>query len=260
MKVSKSIKIAAVVLAGFAPGLFAQAPVGTTGMELVSGGPYVLDNIYVGPYYALINNVLTPVICDDFVNDSFVPEEWTANVFTGPSTQTQMAGLSGFTQPTLTSAYNEVAYLAEEMTAAAPSNGSGNALTVGELDFALWNVFDPGSNGAIAYLNSTLGSTGYNASQVQTIVKAATADYNAAVTAVADGAAPISSYTIYSPINDQTGTCPTMPGGICPVTPPQEFLAATPEPEALATLGADFAGVGVMCYFVWRRRRVNDRP
>ncbi len=49
-------------------------------MTLCSPGDKPEDDVYVGPYYAMINWVQKAVICDDFTDDSYVPEVWTATV------------------------------------------------------------------------------------------------------------------------------------------------------------------------------------
>jgi hypothetical protein len=55
-----------------------------TSMQLTGPGPNgVLASVYVGPYQAVIggSGVPVPVICDDFADETWVNESWTANVF-----------------------------------------------------------------------------------------------------------------------------------------------------------------------------------
>jgi hypothetical protein len=217
-----------------APGLFAD----TASMQLTSAGSYVMGGVYVGPYTASINGVSTPVICDDFYDDSFVPEWWTANVYTPPdysstrnATNTNIPTLTG---AALTQAYNEVGYLAFQLLNAANSP-TPNSATIGEIDFALWSVFDPA---AMSYLS---GST-----------QSAAQGYLTQAVSHANDTSYISKFTIYSPNTSYPITCTN--GIPCPHSPPQEFLVMTPEPSELAMLGLDLAGVGFLCFLFFRQR------
>jgi hypothetical protein len=197
-------------------------------MTLSSAGNDVMGGVYVGPYTGTVNGVSTPVICDDFVNDSYAPEEWTAYVYSTPNSSTQEAANSGFTGAALTQAYNEVGYLANLLLA------QSDPVITGEVDFALWSVFDPSA------INNLSGSQ----------YTAALGYLNTAKT-YANNSSYISEFTIYSPDVAAPITCG---GGPCPASPPQEFLVRTPEPASLATLGCDFAGVGLLCFWSLRKR------
>jgi hypothetical protein len=226
-----SIAIAA-GLCCYAPNLLAD----TASMQLTSAGPYTMSNVYVGPYTATINGVSTPVICDDFFDDSWLPEWWTANVYTPPNySTTRDQQNSGFTGTALTQAYNEVGYLAVQLLNAA-SAPTPNATTIGEIDFALWSVFDPTA------LNSLSGSA-YAAAQ----------GYLTTAASYKNNSSFISQFTIYSPNMSYSVSC-TPGGGACPDSPPQEFLVRTPEPSELALLGIDLSGVGALLFLVYRRR------
>jgi hypothetical protein len=242
-----------------APSVFAdcsattKTPVvaGTACMDLESAGSKILTNVYVGPYTAYINGSLTPtsVICDDFKDDSYIPEYWTADIFSGanitPATNTRMAqvvngqfapGIPAITGTALVQAYNEVGYLAIQLLSAP------DAITAGEIHFALWNVFDPA---ALKYLNDYYGAgNGY--------YTAALADYNQALT-FKDNPNYISQFTIYSPDTNYSITC-SPAGAACPTKPPQEFLVRTPEAPFLALLGVDLSGIGALIYLVGRKR------
>lgn len=223
----------------FAPSVRAD----TANMQLTSAGPYTMANVYVGPYTANINGVSTPVICDDFYDDSFVPEWWTATVYTPPNysstrnaTNTNIPHLTG---TALTQAYNEVGYLAVQLLNAANAP-TPDQNKIGEIDFALWSVFDPT---AMGYLS---GST-------QT---AAQWWLGQAVTYHQNDSSFISQFTIYSPNTSPTPTC-TPSGLACPDSPPQEFLVMTPEPSAVGLLGCDLAGVGFLGFLLFRYRRAG---
>jgi len=234
MKNIRGISIAiAMGMCCYAPNLLAD----TASMQMTSAGPYTMANVYVGPYTANINGVSTPVICDDFFDDSWIPQWWTANVYTPPNySTTRDQQESGLTGTALTQAYNEVGYLAVQLLNATGAP-TPNATTIGEIDFALWSVFDPN---ALTYLS---GST-----------KTAAQGYLTTAAGYKNDSSFISQFTIYSPNMSLPFTC-TQNGGACPNTPPQEFLVRTPEPSELALMGIDVSGVGFLCFLLFRQRK-----
>ena len=69
----------AAALLGIAPSCFGAQ---TASMTLTGVGVNgVLGGVYIGPYVGTIDAVTTPLICDDFFDDSYIPESWTANVY-----------------------------------------------------------------------------------------------------------------------------------------------------------------------------------
>src|SRR5271167_2890295 len=65
--------VAAVALLCLAPCAFADS----NNLTLTGAGNNVMGGVYVGPYYATVNGVAnTPVICDDFGDDSVVGHSW----------------------------------------------------------------------------------------------------------------------------------------------------------------------------------------
>jgi hypothetical protein len=223
---------------------------GTACMSLLDGGTtgYPFSGIYVGPYDASINGgPSTKVICDDFFDDSFIPEYWTANVIPGGGdlSGTRMASLThgpplSLSGPALTAAYDEVGYLALQLLA------PNDQYTEAEIHFALWSIFDPNALNYVPNVSDGHGSTYY---------ADATNFRNAAIGAVTNDSkltSFISQFTIYTP---DAGSSVICPGNTCgPTMPPQEFLVHTPEPPFLALLGVDLSGVGALLFLVCRRR------
>ena len=72
------LAVAAVALS-IAPCAFGQ---GQVNINLTGAGNNVMDGVYVGPYTATVNGSSTQIICDDFSDESYVGESWTANVTT----------------------------------------------------------------------------------------------------------------------------------------------------------------------------------
>ena len=147
-------------------------------------------------------------------------------------------------------------------------NTPQNQQTIGEIDFALWSVFDPG--GAIAYGTSqtcggcnpitTTGNDGFagpygNEGQEGFALKYLTQAVNWVRGAGSNANQYISQFTVYY---DDTSVPVTNPTG---AAPPQEFLVytPTPEPAVVALLGCDFAGVGALVFILRRRSRQRSR-
>ena len=131
-----------VLALGIAPRAVAQ-----TSVTLTAPPPgFAYDNIYMSPYYATVGGVAnTPVICDDFGDDSS-KSTWTATLtsFTGLTAPTNTSwALAGGTL----AQYNAVAYLTLQVLNQAYGS-TGQVM----YSFADWAVFDP--TGVAKYLTS----------------------------------------------------------------------------------------------------------
>ncbi len=209
-----------------------------TTLNLYSPGNNPVDGIYVGPYYATINGVNTPVICDDFADDSYVPESWAASTSTVASLGTNVKwGSLNQTQ------YDEAAYLAT-MLASAPQSPNAAAI-----QYAIWQIFDPNGNGGsdpgvIAYLNGRDPSLenavlGY-------ITQAGMQTYTPGEYA---------NVTVYSYDAAANPKGPSCGGSACPTAPPQEFLVVnTPEPSTILLLALGLGGL----LMLWRRKKNSE--
>ena len=121
--------VAALALLCMAPCAFAGSSLTLTG-----AGNNVMDNVYVGPYYATVNGVAnTPVICDDFADESYIGSSWnyTPNTFS-----TLGSALWG----NQTQNYEGAAWLTLQMLSL--NSSPGNATQVGYLSYAIWSLFD----------------------------------------------------------------------------------------------------------------------
>ena len=126
----------------FTPAAHAQLSVTLTGN---TSGP-VYDGIYMSPYYATVGGATnTPVICDDFGDDSYFGSTWNASVtsFSNITSNNTSWGLAGAN----TSLYGAVGYLTNLVLSATPGSTTQIIDT-----FALWAVFDP--SGVESYLAS----------------------------------------------------------------------------------------------------------
>jgi hypothetical protein len=199
-------------------------PTGST-MTLTSGGNFILGDVYVGPYTATIDGVSTQVVCDDYEDNTYLNETWKATTSTLPSPSGTLWDSRGASS----NQYNEVAWLTEQLFAQASKPGATDS-SVGDVQYALWAVFDPSA------LNDLSGN-----------------DLNSANTWLKDagayGSTSFSGFTIYTP---EAGT-DTCGNGPCPTNPPQEFVVMTPEPSQAGLLAADLSLFAIAVLALRRR-------
>jgi hypothetical protein len=143
MTMKRAIRV--VLWAGIAA-LCAPWAIAQTSVSLTSAGGNVYDGIYVSPYYATVNGVPnTPIVCDDFADESTLPSTWSATVvsFSAITPTNTSWGLAGGTL----AQYNAVAYLTLQVLKQTPGS-TGQIINT----FADWAVFDP--LGVAGYLTS----------------------------------------------------------------------------------------------------------
>jgi hypothetical protein len=242
--------------------LLAASPLGaqTANLYLVDpGSGAYLANIYTSPYDGSINGGATvPVICDDFADETYVSEDWTANV----------TSLSAITSETTTnttvkwadSAFNTglsqaQAYEAASILSVDILQSASGSLTQELYSYALWALFDPTGTladpGAIAWLNAN-GDNQY----VNTI----DGYVNAAIADVTNPAATINGQTLsqylsnyHVTIYSYNGGGTTCPGVSCP-PPPQEFITVTtPEASSVILMAVDLVGFLALVGFLRKR-------
>jgi hypothetical protein len=228
--------------------LMATPPTVTFTMTGVGSGAN-LGGVYTSPYVGNVNGGPTiPIICDDFADDSYVPERWTAyqtqlsDILAGTADTSVLKWGSGWngTGPmspqelTQSQAYSAAAILAVDIL-------TSTGLTQEQYSFAMWELFDP--SGASAALPATYQPTvkGF----VQTAVSEATGGNLSAYLNSA-------SVTIYS--YDTGAVCGAQFNQPCISIPPQEFITVSmAEPPSPILLGFDLLAVGGLI-FISRRR------
>jgi hypothetical protein len=257
-----------------------------------------LDGIYTSPYQAQINDVPVevPVICDDFANNSYVPETWTAylttldeiNAGTGTPSQLKwgnadsngniLVGSNQYDGWNLDQklAYDVAAYLAIRiMQTSVPSA----TLASEQYSYAMWELFDANDHSISNYpdqpppVDTVVNWLTVNYNDPTTL-NAATQDVENAIDAVCGGpthpncstsggvTSVISNPTVLAGYNVNVYTYQSCISGPCtqtsPPNPPQEFITVTavPESSSLATLGGYLLFGGLSLLF-FRRRRVS---
>jgi hypothetical protein len=254
---------------------FAQSPenfdlYGIQGQQGLQGT--VMAGVYTSPYLAYINDstVGTNVICDDYSDDSYVPEDWDTYA-------TQLSQLNSSSpvefQPSLVNqspcgtacqAYpssigyslgEDTAYMTEAILAEELLAQPMGSVTAGELSFAMWDLFDPQAFTDLENEGAgTYNGASYTGSQLE---GAANTYLQAAITlAKGDNLSEFSNVTIYT---YDPAVAPSCSGSPCPSAPPQEFIAVSnmPEPSSVAILGADLLAVAGLVFF-FRRRLVRS--
>jgi hypothetical protein len=243
----------ALVLLATSP-LAAQTPVAFDLNTPGSGAN--LAGVYTSPYTATISGGPTvPVICDDFADESYVPEDWMAYVtslssLTPTGTDSVLKWDGAVSAPSLlqTAAYEVAAILSIDILAA-PTGSQAQE----DYSYALWGLFDPTGTssdpGAFTQLANYGDTT--DESNAKTDLATAIGDVTGNSVNGQSVSAYLSKYdvTIYS----YDSTFGVTGCGGCS-GPPQEFITVTAvaEPSAPALLGVDLLGL-VGLIFIARR-------
>ena len=199
----------------FAPAALADGV--TVSMLLTSPGTNgAMAGVYVGPYVAMVNGVSTPIVCDDYVDESYLNESWTANV----STLADLSGTKWGSLCNATTLYEEAAWLTEQLVSAPPSQA-------GDIQFAIWALFDPSAVDGLSLTD-------------QGIVQG----WLTQVEGMSFSTSEFPNILIYTPNTNYSIECNGQP---CANTPPQEFMVDTPEPGELGLLliGLTAIAIGV---------------
>jgi hypothetical protein len=188
----------------------------SSSMKLTGYSSTQLDGSYVGSYTATVNGVSTAVVSDDYADQTYLNETWSANANSYSSLSlTKFASEYSGTYVTM---YEQAAWLTEQMLA--PANSS----QVGEIQYAIWSIFDPS-----AMTNLWTYNLGDGIEAESWLLDAQLQQYTTT---------EFSGFTIYTPGNPSNSSCG---GKACPTGTPQEFMGVggAAEPGSFATLAAD---------------------
>lgn len=206
-------------------------------MKITNPGNNVLAGVYVGPYYATIGSTQNvPVICDDFYDETYVNQQWTANVTTVASGDTTWLTQREGLNPAQQSAdYAEAAFLAEKLMNPATTCPATQADCTGDIQFAIWSIFDSSQPFSLLRAND-LSNDLSNATYWLNFASAAFNDRQISPS-------QYSNVLVYSPAQ----------GGSS-----QEFIMVqTPEPGLASLLGVDLMTLVGVVFLVRRRLKRN---
>ncbi|MGH9431028.1 MAG: hypothetical protein ACRD3T_05750 [Terriglobia bacterium] len=204
---------------------------GTDSMQF-NGATYVLGSYYVAPYQVSVNGTVENLVCDDAMDDVYVGEKWSATTET-------LSNLSGalFSQGYLDNsstntisqaqAYGEAAWLVNQIYS------NQGTLSGGELQYALWDVFDPGFSNTTGTLGNGEPGADLTFAQQQavlTYLQDAQSNY---------GSGDYSNLMIYTPSPIQKGQAQEYFG--------IDSLQNMPEPMTLWSLFLALAAIGLAC-------------
>lgn len=103
----------------------------------------------IAPYYATVNGVAETVYCDDYANDVYIGQQYTANVTnmgSGNLSLTRYGGLGlSYTLQTATGSATYSALQVYEMVAYLTTEFGSNTTTNGQIQDTIWNLFNPNS-------------------------------------------------------------------------------------------------------------------
>jgi hypothetical protein len=232
-----------IVLSSVCLATVAQA--GTVSMQLTgAGNGYVLAGVYTSPYTGTINNgPPTSIICDDFVDDSFFNESWSATHTTVAALgSTRFDTVNGIGQANQQQDYDAAAALSIDLLALTDQT------QIGYYSYAIWAIFN--DQAVHNWLNdpSHQNTTAYDQAH-QLALTALAGNY----TSGQYKGVSFANVDIYTPIAGSATGC----GSPCPADSPQEFMVVrAPEASSLAVLSVDLLTLlGVVVLF--RRRSVQ---
>jgi hypothetical protein len=220
-----------------------------------------LGGVYTSPYSGgLTSTAISSVICDDFTDESFVPEAWTAyatsmssilNGSDNPSdlyfVKTGNISVDGYSLDQA-QAYSVAGILAVEiLQESAPTQTQAQIQAQEDLSYAMWALFTPSALSAIGspdagnamtYLDNAVAELEVNNVNGTTVSQYLN-NYNVTV------------YSYNAALNPSGPSCGGVVGG-CSWQTPQEFITV-PEASTPVLLAIDLLGFMALVGFLRKR-------
>jgi PEP-CTERM motif-containing protein len=191
-----------------------SAKADSVSLTINNGGSITSGGVYVGPYNFTSGGQSLQLVCDTFQNDVYPPETWTANM-TMLGAGTGLFGSTGSTQ------YQDAGWLVQQMF-----GSLSNKQTVTDIQWAIWDIFDPGTCNTGVSNCDPYGNPGDHSSIAWWIATAGKSSVGG----------NYSNVVIYTP---QSGW-PSNDGI------PQEYIGTVPEPSTVSLVLIGLAALGLM--------------
>jgi hypothetical protein len=208
--------------------LLAPAALATTVDMTMTGtvNNAVLGGVYVNPYVATVNGVVTTIICDDFKAATYIGESWKATAITFDNLASNLGNVRWGGLSNALDLYTQAAWLSLQLLSSVGTPDQG------QISYAIWGLFTP----------SALNTAG-TAGAAKWIARSSEARQAGFVAG--------SNFVLYTPV---TGTA-FLNGRAMPN--PQEFIAVrVPESSAAPMLVLNGAIILALAYGL--RRRLVD--
>ncbi|MGH9470220.1 MAG: hypothetical protein ACRD1N_07755 [Terriglobia bacterium] len=198
-------------------------------LTINNAGSNTMGGVYVGPYNFTLSangqNSSAGLICDDANDDVHPPGEyWNAATESYSNLPSSLDGAlfpKGNVNAPNVVGYEEVGYLAEQMLA-----NLSNTTEVGELQWAIWDIFDAGTCGTGISNCDPFGSlTSTQLNAVNSYLSGAASNY---------ASGNYSNLVIYTPV---AGSQVPRGDGL-----PQEYIGTAAEPSTVVLLGLVLIG------------------
>ena len=192
--------------------LWAVVPAGADTVVTLTGvGGANQGGVYVAPYFLKVNGKTLTVMCDDYLHDVYIGESWHANV----------VPFSAISEGRFWNPADPAGSLHEyEMAFWLFGQWQSHPTQAGNINFAVWSIFDP----------AVIGHGGW------------TTGPNGSLTSASAWLYAAEHFT--GPFDD-SGFYLIVPTDLS-ASGPQEYIGRTPEPAALALVGTGFVAIGFL--------------
>jgi len=207
-----------------------------------------LGGVFTDPYQGTVNGTPATIVCDDWADETYLPESWQANANNLASAGVSLSTLTPVKWDPLLGGktpgpdgtqqlYNEVAYLVTELLA------TNDPTKQADISYALWQLT---CSAPVATVGNLCSKSDLPFSKLTGADLTNATNYLNDALNITFTPGEYSNFTIYTPVAG-SGTNGTTP---------QEFIVLTPESSTVVMVGADMLGLLALAFF-FRRRLVQ---